>query len=334
MQRKHTVLSSGLLVLIFIVWLLASSVIAALPIVLMTYMDIKMSKYARLVIFGAAELLLIVPLIGYMAITGTSVRALIGNRTNAAQLAFAALIGVLLAPALQGVDSVMMELFHLLGAHITDSAMITPDTVGQMLVGFVTIGIFAGVVEEPIFRGVVQRGLASAMGKRTAIVLTAFAFSLIHMEVVGFPTRFIIGVVLGYMMWRSGSILPGVFTHAAYNSTLIAMTLLLNAVLPNWNGFNIIRGASEDINGMLTWVLLSIPFALAAWGMYKLFALVTPASAAWADKPYAAKSVKFLHSLPWIAAGFAGLGITAVTVLMMWSDQIQKILNQFMNYYR
>lgn len=332
MTRKYTVLGSGLLVLGFIVWMMVASVPAAMVIALpMLLHQAEPSKYLYLAAMGLTELLYLVPLMIYMVVTKTNIRSLIGNRTNILQIASAAVFGILLAPALQGVDSVMSWLFGLLGAKMPDTSMMTPDSVGTLLVGIVSIGICAGVAEEPIFRGVVQRGIASAAGKRTAIVLTALLFAFIHMELVGFPTRFIIGLALGCMFWRSGSILPGVFTHAAYNSTVIAMALLFNTLLPNWNGFNIIHGASADVNGVITWVLFSIPFAAAAWGVYRLFLSATPASAAWADKPYAPSSVKFVHTLPWIGVGIAGLGLTAVTLLSMWQEQIMNMLQQYMN---
>lgn len=335
MQRKFTVLGSGLLILVFLVWLLATSGVSGVLVALPQYGNIRMDKSIVFVILGAAELLLILPLFGYMAITKTSVRALLGNRTKPMQYILAAALGVLLAPALQGLDSVVSELLQLLGAKIPDTSIMEPDSVVSLMVGVVTIGVCAGIVEEPIFRGVVQRGIGSALGKRAAIVLTALVFALIHLEGVGFLTRFLIGLVLGGMAWRSGAILPGVITHAAYNSAAIGIPFLLGVVLPNWNGFTIIPGAAADVNAMLTWVLLSIPFAVAAFGAYYLFKAVTPASAAFADAPYDRKSVKFVHTLPWIAIGLGGVLLTAgMTLFELYAYKIIDMLNQFSNYYR
>lgn len=317
MKRKYTVLGSGLLLLAFVAWFLAVSGPAGILIDLPMFFGKTTNAYLLYAISGVTELLLILPLIVYMAITRTSLTALMGNHTNVKQNLLAVLLGILLVPALSGMDALFSELSKLIGMKSPEMDILNPKTVGELLLGVVAIGATAGVVEEPIFRGVLMRGLGSATSRRTAVVLTALVFSMAHLDVVGATERFVIGLLLGYMAWRAGALLPGILTHAAFNSTAIGMSLLLGSAFPGWNGFRILAGASDDINGMLTWILISIPFALAAWGVYRLFALVTPASSAWEAKPYAASDVKALHSLPWIAASAAILLLTAGMTLLM-----------------
>lgn len=332
MKRKYTVLGSGLLLLAFVVWFLTISVPAGVAMDIPLLTGGQLNTYTVYAVTGAAELLLIVPLLVYMAVTRTNIAALMGNRTNWKQNLLALLIGILLVPALSGMDALFSELFRLIGIRMPDTGLLNPANAGQLLAGVAAIGVTAGVVEEPIFRGVLLRGVGSAAGRRAAVVLTALVFSMVHLDVVGAAERFVIGLLLGYMAWRAGAILPGILLHAAFNSTAVGINLFMNAAFPGWNGFAVVPGASADVNGMLTWVLISLPFALAVWGVYRLFARVTPESSAWAARPYARAEVKPLHALPWVASGAAILVLTALMTLFMALplDQIMDNMKQYM----
>ena len=85
------------------------------------------------------------------------------------------------------------------------------------------VSIAAPVCEEFFFRGVLQPGLSEKLAPPTAIVVTAFVFAFFHLDPVGFLARFEMGVVFGLLAWRSGSLWPSIFAHAANNlvSTVI-----------------------------------------------------------------------------------------------------------------
>jgi membrane protease YdiL (CAAX protease family) len=313
MAKKYTVFGTGLFQLVFVFWMIGVSVLSALLIALLQASRALLNPYIYYMILGLPELLLIAPLIVYMAVTKTSAVALMGNRTSLGQNLLALLVGILLAPALQGLGELVAWLFSLLGANATGMGVRVPATVGTLLLSILVIGALAGVVEEPIFRGVVLRGFGSALGKRPAVFLTALAFGLVHMDAVGLPTRVLVGLVLGFMAWRSGAVLPGIFLHAGYNSTLVVAVFALK----DWGGFTVLPGAPESANYMLTWVLLSIPFIVAAIFAYRLFARATPPSSAWSDRPYDA-GIQARRFIPWIVVGVLLLAIIAFTVFVMF----------------
>ncbi len=327
MRRKYTLLGSGLLVLAFLFFMFPASAPAGFILILVQMYDLPGAAYWNYLAMGISELLLILPLVLYMVITKTGVRAMLGNRTTAPQLLLAAAIGILMAPAVQGITDFFYQIFQAMGLKVQDTSLLNPTNIGTMLAGMVAIGATAGIVEEPIFRGVVMRGMGSVLGRHGAVWLSALAFSMIHLDIMGAPTRLLIGVLLGYMAWSSGSVLPGVITHATYNATLVGMSLLFTTTLKNWEGITI-SGASEAVNSVATNMAISLPFlallALAWWA----FRAVTPASAAWAPAPYAAKSVRFPHWLPWIGLGVITLVLMVVVALSTMVD-LQEILGQF-----
>jgi len=80
---------------------------------------------------------------------------------------------------------------------------------------FVT-AVLGPIVEEALFRGIGFYLLAQ-FGQVAAIVVTAIAFALTHGILVGLPIFFIIGVGLGFIRSRTGSIYPPVLLHAGFN---------------------------------------------------------------------------------------------------------------------
>ncbi len=106
------------------------------------------------------------------------------------------------------------------------------QTPQQRLLVAASAVICAPVLEEFIFRGLLQSALAHAWGheRRWRIILcAAFVFSLIHtgMPWQVLPPLFLLGVFLGYLYERTGSLWPCIAAHAGFNALNIALTLLL-----------------------------------------------------------------------------------------------------------
>ena len=84
--------------------------------------------------------------------------------------------------------------------------------------GYITIGLLAPVAEEVVFRGAILKSLLTKYRLWLAIVLSAVIFSVGHLNPAQMPHAFLIGLLLGWMYWRTGSILPGMAYHWANNS--------------------------------------------------------------------------------------------------------------------
>lgn len=85
------------------------------------------------------------------------------------------------------------------------------------------LAIVPAIAEEIVFRGVLARSIArhSITG---AIVASALAFSLYHMQLVQMVATFPLGVALAIIAVRSDSIAPGMLTHFLNNALVIAMS--------------------------------------------------------------------------------------------------------------
>lgn len=96
--------------------------------------------------------------------------------------------------------------------------------------GYLAVGIFAPVVEEMVFRGAVLRTLVDMFNRQwhwVAIVLSALLFGVIHMNLAQGLHAFVIGLLLGWMYYRTSSIIPGILLHWINNSVAYLMFHLM-----------------------------------------------------------------------------------------------------------
>src|SRR6186997_281841 len=102
--------------------------------------------------------------------------------------------------------------------------MLKRHTVQDLLLNLVLVAVFAGVGEELLFRGVLQRLFIKLFKNPWAgIIVTAFIFSAIHIQFYGFIPRFILGILLGLLYWYSGSIWPAIIAHFVYDAFAVIM---------------------------------------------------------------------------------------------------------------
>jgi len=95
--------------------------------------------------------------------------------------------------------------------------LLRTDTAFDVLTLFLTGVVLAAVCEEVLFRGLLLQLLARHSGWASAIVLGAILFSAFHLDPIGFLPRLPIGLFLGMLVWRSGSLYPAVLAHGTFN---------------------------------------------------------------------------------------------------------------------
>lgn len=84
--------------------------------------------------------------------------------------------------------------------------------------------LLPAVCEELAFRGFILTGLRRRFRNGTAILICSFLFAVSHMNVFQFLPTFVLGLVLGVLAVRGGSVLPGMAYHLVHNGLLIGLT--------------------------------------------------------------------------------------------------------------
>ena len=81
--------------------------------------------------------------------------------------------------------------------------------------------------QELLFRSVIQKSLIKLFkNAHVAIIVTAIIFSAFHFDFFGFFPRMILGIMLGYMFYLSGSIFPSMLMHFVNNATIVLIYYL------------------------------------------------------------------------------------------------------------
>lgn len=109
---------------------------------------------------------------------------------------------------------------------------------------FVCMTFVPGISEELFFRGLLQRSFVARFGAPAGIAGAAFVFGLVHMDPPQAIGAMMTGGFLGWVAWRSGSVLPAIAAHVANNALA-------------WLGANLepLRQMAERKEHMPPWVL-------------------------------------------------------------------------------
>lgn len=92
--------------------------------------------------------------------------------------------------------------------------------------GFLAIVIVGPIMEELLFRGWIMRVLLEKTTPTKAIVYSALIFGIIHMNPVQIMYASLIGLVLGWMYYKTGSLIPSIVMHIVANGTSFVISTI------------------------------------------------------------------------------------------------------------
>ena len=115
-------------------------------------------------------------------------------------------------------------------------AGLTKSPLTLALVGIMAITL-APFFEELFFRGFLQPLFSKTFGAGAGILITAAIFGGLHAPEYAYAWQYavaitFVGAVLGWVRYRSGSIIPGTVLHGAFN-TMAVITLVASKFSPN-----------------------------------------------------------------------------------------------------
>ncbi len=115
-------------------------------------------------------------------------------------------------------------LLALVGVDTAEKNTTSQVAFGSLWVSIVVTVIFAPVIEEVLFRGILLQKLLGRMKAPYAIILSGVIFSIAHVDPVRMIMVLPLGLYLGYTYHRLNSIWPGIFIHMGWN-LLVALAI-------------------------------------------------------------------------------------------------------------
>jgi len=115
--------------------------------------------------------------------------------------------------------NVVSQLFfsNSVGSHVADLVIKYPFPVA-----FFVVAVMPALCEELIYRGVLFQGYRKS-GVWSAVLLTAFLFGMMHMNLNQFSYAFVLGFLFAFINEITGSILPSVFLHMYINGKSVVL---------------------------------------------------------------------------------------------------------------
>ena len=162
---------------------------------------------------------------------------------------------------------------------LDDNMEVLFGDIAHNILGVITISLIAPLLEEVLFRGAIQGYMMRYYNPWTAIVCAALIFGVTHMNPVQTVYAALIGVIFGWIYYRTGSLLSVIVGHVLNNS-MAAVTLLFfpeSKTLPMPEGLSSEAQVASEVVAFLLFAALSVYFAV------KLHRAQPPVPSPWRD---------------------------------------------------
>lgn len=114
----------------------------------------------------------------------------------------------------------------------------------SLLANVFVVGISAGICEEVLFRGIIQRGLGK-LGGFLSIFLTSVLFGLWHNYLPSFFGTALLGGVIGFIAYRTNSLYSAMFAHFTNNFIAVVMGFVSAKIQENFSPSGLESAASQ-----------------------------------------------------------------------------------------
>jgi membrane protease YdiL (CAAX protease family) len=143
-------------------------------------------------------------------------------------------IGLGLSVIIDEVDRLVALVFPMPDELIRSLEFLVSDSPAEIFLLVLGAVILAPFIEELVFRGFFQRQLEQGYQDITkAVMISAAMFMILHFNPWWSLQIYLLGLALGYLAWRCGSIWPAVAVHAI-NNGLALITINLDGTDQAW----------------------------------------------------------------------------------------------------
>ena len=233
-KHKSSVSKIGILFLLIFVSVLLHSILAVALVAI--FVDNGMAliqnqdltnqasvNYLKFMQLFSGVGLFITPTLLYAYLTGFDLKMTIISRQNAILvIAIMMLINPFISLLLEWNMKISLPDWLLLFDGNTDvflEAFLRMSTIWDLVYTILVIAVVPAIGEELLFRGYFQQKISKWLkDPNAAILITAFLFSAIHFHFEGIIPRFVLGILLGYLYYWSGSLWLPILAHFVNNA--------------------------------------------------------------------------------------------------------------------
>jgi membrane protease YdiL (CAAX protease family) len=159
--------------------------------------------------------------------------------------------------------------------------LVTTSTVPELLLVLVIVACIPAVAEELLFRGLIQKSLQSKFSPAKAAIVTGVIFGAYHLNPFAFIGLAAIGIYLGMLTARSGSIVLAMGAHFVNNAMAVLsmhFAVAEDAIITGDTG-------TMSYGWMLASGLLLLGIFATSMGMILHFTRTSPSPVQFPEKP-------------------------------------------------
>ena len=139
-------------------------------------------------------------------------------RSPRAGLTMAAVfIGLAASVSMTYVVEMLQQVFVSAGFLLTSQTLNIPTEPLAIVLYFVLMVVLPAFLEELLFRGAIMHGL-KRFGDGLAVLLSALLFALAHLSLISGGNAFVMGLIIGYFVIKTGSLWTGILMHFFINT--------------------------------------------------------------------------------------------------------------------
>jgi len=137
-----------------------------------------------------------------------------------------------------------------------------PSGTGEFIMQLISIAGSAALCEELLFRGFIMRAY-EGLGWKKAILISAGLFSALHLSVQNIAPTFYLGLLLGYVVYKTNSILAGMIGHFLNNSIAVMLNMTFGKVNEIQKAADATPTSAQMLVGVIVFGVIAV-FMLAA----------------------------------------------------------------------
>lgn len=134
---------------------------------------------------------------------------------------------------------------------------------------FFKVVVMAPVIEELIFRGIILNGLRKNYSTVTAVFVSALLFSLFHLNPWQMPATLVLGLLLGWILIRTRSIILAILGHAL-NNLLVLLTVTYYQQINSHAVYLMNNDEKLLISGMVILLSIILIYFSTLWPSHKI----------------------------------------------------------------
>ena len=142
---------------------------------------------------------------------------LLFNKTSKFNIVFAIILGVACWLFNSGALSLIDEAGLFSSQFQYMEEVLSPLGSGSVIMSIITIGIVAPFAEEFLFRGIIYNTLKKKISIKWTIIIQAVLFGIFHGNLIQGSYATLLGIVFGYVTYKTKSLWPAVIIHMVNN---------------------------------------------------------------------------------------------------------------------